>query len=171
MPRAETTNSPRDTTPPADRAAPFTGLPKCRAIAADQWTAKPMLAGAKGASATPAPARTGAQAPSDPSRAQLAPPSANTVAPASTRTGPSGVANSAAAPSQPCQRQPVRTLTPSPASCPAQALSSGEAFIATGNTRPVDPVNTGCPSPRAQSCTWSGPKAASIGASQSAAAP
>ena len=39
------------------------------------------------------------------------------------------------------------------ANCPSHALSNGDAFIATGNTRPVDPVKTACPSPVAHACT------------------
>jgi len=42
---------------------------------------------------------------------------------------------------------------PNAPSRPSHARSRGEAFIATGNTRPDEPVKTSCPSPRAQSCT------------------
>ena len=43
--------------------------------------------------------------------------------------------------------------TPISANRAIHARNRGEAFITTGNTRPVLPVNRSCPSPRAQSCT------------------
>ena len=79
---------------------------------------------------------------------------------------PSGVWNSSASPSNPCQRQRVRSSAPALASRRNQARSSGEAFIAVGKTRPDVPVNTSCPRPRAHAWASAGPKAASIGASQ-----
>jgi hypothetical protein len=125
-----------------------------------------MLAGWNGATGTPSAASTGAQAPSDPSRAQLAPPKASTVTAGVTRRGPSGVSNSTAAPSNPVQRQRVTSRTPCAPSRASQARSRGDAFIATGKTRPDDPVNTGWPSPRHQSCTcMRGQTRASIGSS------
>ena len=36
---------------------------------------------------------------------------------------------------------------------PFTFVQSGEAFMATGNTRPVEPVKTSCPSALAQSIT------------------
>ena len=109
-----------------------------------------MLAGRNGARATPLAASQGAQAPSEPSRAQLAPPSASTVTTGRRTCRPPGVANASPAPSNPCQRQRVCRVTPRASSRRSQARSSGEAFIATGNTRPEVPVNTSCSNPRAQ---------------------
>jgi hypothetical protein len=64
---------------------------------------------------------------------------------------------------------PRPNLDAQPDSRPSQARNKGEAFIATGNTRPDEPVKTSCPSPRAQACTAAGPKARSIGAKGPAA--
>ena len=47
-PRRDSTNSPRLVVSPAARATPFTGRPKCRAIAGDQSTSSPTLAGWNG---------------------------------------------------------------------------------------------------------------------------
>ena len=166
-PRAVTTNSAATLRPPAERRTAFTGAPKCRAIAGDQATPKPTFDGRNGASGTPSAARIAAQAPSDPSRAHEAPPSARTVAPATTARTPPGVAKRAAGPSQPVHRQRVRKATPAASSRRVQARSSGEAFIPTGKTRPELPVKVATPSPSAQAATSAGPKPASIGASQS----
>ncbi len=54
-----------------------------------QPVSKPQLAGSSGVTATPCCASSGSQAPSEPSRAQLPPPSASTTASASTRRSPS----------------------------------------------------------------------------------
>ena len=92
-PRFETTNSPRCFMPPARNSTCFTGAPNRGAICADQSTAKPMLAGLKRRN------KIGhvcaAHAPSEPSRAQLAPPIAKTVTSGARLTRPSGVSNSA----------------------------------------------------------------------------
>ena len=162
------TNSPARPRPPAERITDLTGAPKCRAIAGDQSTRKPTFDASNGASVAPARASASVHAPSEPSRAQDAPPSASTVARAATRRGPSGVSNVAAAPSQPVQRQRVRRSAPDAASRPSQARSRGEAFIARGNTRPDEPVKTSRPRPRAQSWTSAGPNAEISGAMRSA---
>ena len=167
-PRSEITASPRLRAGPACQATPLTGMPNRAAICADHSTRTPMLAGRNGASGTPAARRASAQAPSEPSRAQLAPPSASTVTPAVTRCTPSGVAKTAAPSAQPCQRQRVRRVTPYPSSRVSQARSS---FIVCGKTRPVGPVNSGWPSASAQRRTSSGPQASSIGRRWSAWGP
>ncbi len=74
------------------------------------------------------------------------------------RVSLSGVANTAASPSQPVQRQRRVSRTPLASSCASHARRSGEAFIATGKTRPVEPVKTSCPKPFAQAITFCGPK-------------
>ena len=78
-------------------------------------------------------------------------------------TRPPGVSKTNPPSSQPTQRCRTRSSTPIPPSRPIHARSKGEAFIATGNTRPDDPVNTSCPSPRAHACTSAGPNARRIG--------
>ncbi len=97
-PRADTTNSPRLTNPPAASPTPLTGTPNQRAMCGDQSTLRPALAGAKGVRATPRAASTVAHAPSDPSRAQLAPPSASTVTVGAMVRVPSGVSKTSASP-------------------------------------------------------------------------
>ena len=47
----------------------------------------------------------------------------------------------------------------------------GEAFMAVGKTRPVEPAKVVWPSPSAQSCTVSGLNSASIGRSADSAPP
>ncbi len=56
----------------------------------DQATAKPALAGSRGATSTPSPSRSGTQRPSEPSRGQLAPPSASRAARGWISAGPIG---------------------------------------------------------------------------------
>src|SRR5690606_13514107 len=110
---------------------------------------------------TPASRNTGTQAASEPSRGQLAPPSASTATPGRTCRAPCAVSNRNPC-SSPTQRQRVRNSTPCPRSRASQARNRGDAFIPTGNTRPVEPVNNPVPSPRAQSITCSGPNAPSL---------
>ena len=126
---------------------------------------QPTLEGAKGVIATPFSASHGTQAASDPRRGQLAPPVARITLRATIRRVPSGVSKANPPPANPVQRQRRRSATPSPSSRASQALRSGEAFIPTGNTRPVEPVNNSTPSPRANSITSTGPNASIIGAS------
>jgi hypothetical protein len=63
------------------------------------------------------------------------------------------------------QRHRLRSSTPNPDSRASHARSMGEPFIATGNTRPDDPVNTSCPNPRQNAFTSSGPNRSNIGRS------
>ena len=125
----------------------------------------PALAGANGASATPCAASHPAQAPSEPSRAQLAPPSASTVTVgAAPRAGPVGRVEGAAI-AVPAGPAPAgRDLHAQPSSRASQARSSGEAFIATGKHPPVEPVKNSWPSPRPRPAPRRGRSAASIGA-------
>ncbi len=83
-----------------------------------------------------------AQLPSEPSRGQLAPPSANTVASARSVTAPDGVSNiSAPSSAQPVQRCRGLNATPAASRRLIQARNSGEAFRLFGNTRPLEPTN------------------------------
>jgi hypothetical protein len=90
-------------------AAPtfFTGVPAKRCFMCSlQATSKPQLAGRRRSTLTPRAASSGTQAPSDPSFAQLPPPSASTVAPAPTFSSPAGVAKRSA----PSAAQPVQPM-------------------------------------------------------------
>ena len=140
--RAVTSASPRTPAPPIDNATRFSGWPsKRRRNASDQSTRKPQLDGTSGATATPFSTRSSAQSPVEPRRGQLAPPSASTVASAATTSSlPGASKTSRPSSSQPSQRRRVRNSTPMSASRPSQARSSGEAFMATGNTRPLEPT-------------------------------
>jgi hypothetical protein len=132
----------------------------------------PTLAGRNGATAAPRAASRGAQAPSEPSRAQLAPPRARIVARGRTRRGPSGVSKvRSPAAFQPVQVERRFSATPCPSSRAIQARSSGEAFSALGKTRPLLPTKVACPSPSAQFTRSAGVKASSIGRSRALAAP
>src|SRR5262249_13224220 len=114
----------------------------------DQATVNPQLAGASGAVFTPAACSVSTHSPPDPSRGQLAPPSASTVASASAVTRPSGAPNTARPDSsQPVQKCRGLKTTPRPSSRRSQARRSGDDFIAFGNTRPLLPTKVGCPSP------------------------
>ena len=96
----------------------------------------------------PAFASTSTQPPSEPSRGQLAPPSASTVASASTFTRPRGVSNSSVAalvPAGPAMAQ-LEFARPRASSRRSQARSSGEALSDFGNTRPLDPTKVSWPS-------------------------
>src|ERR1700722_18466990 len=97
--------SPRIVYGPNDNATPLSGWPSKRARKiSDQVTLNPQLAGVRGEIATPLAASTSIHPPSDPSRGQLAPPSASTAARASTWLIPPGVANE----SLPSFLQPVQ---------------------------------------------------------------
>ena len=73
--------SPRTLCAPNDSAMPLSGWPSKRSRKmSDQATVKPQLAGRSGDIVTPLAASVSTHAPSDPSRGQLAPPSASTVA-------------------------------------------------------------------------------------------
>src|SRR5258708_13204708 len=86
--------SPRTLRDPNDNAAPLSGWPSKRSRKMpDQATAKPQLADRSGDMVTPLPARMSTHAPSEPSRGQLAPPSASTVAFASPTRVSSQVSN------------------------------------------------------------------------------
>ena len=99
MPARVIMASPRTVRVPNDSAAPLSGWPSKRSRKIpDQATVKPQLAGRSGDIATPFAESVSTHAPSEPSRGQLAPPSASTVAPALTVNSPSGVRN---------QRSPV----------------------------------------------------------------
>ena len=69
------------------------------------------------------------------------------------------------------QRWRVRIVTPRSSSRRSQARSSGEAFIATGNTRPLVPTKVGWPRPWHQSISAAGGKASISGAKAAGAAP
>ena len=73
--------------------------------------------------------------------------------------------------SQPVQSCPACSCTPSPSSRASQLRSSGDAFIALGKTRPLDPVKLSAPSPSAQSRSACGGKARIAGSNQSRAVP
>ena len=73
--------SPRTDCPPNDSSIRFSGWPSKRSRnTSDQLATKPQFAGRSGATAMPAFASTSTQPPSEPSRGQLAPPSASTTA-------------------------------------------------------------------------------------------
>ena len=133
-------------------------------IAGDQATRYPTFDAANGSSGVPVAASGPVHRPSDPSFGQEAPPRASTVAPARTSRGPSGVSKRAAVPLHPVQRQRVRIVAPDASRRRIHARNSGEAFIATGKTRPELPTKVSMPRPEAQVTTASGPQAASIGA-------
>ena len=84
--------SPRTDWPPNESAMPFNGWPSKRSRnTADQFAAKPQFAGRSCETAMPDFAMISAQPPSEPSRGQLAPPSASISAsgPIVTRSGAS----------------------------------------------------------------------------------
>ena len=86
-------------------------------------------------------------APSEPSRGQLAPPSASTVAWASTARGPSGVSNdSRPLSSQPVQRGATRIARPASPAAAARRAAAARLSSPCGNTRPLEPTKVGWPS-------------------------
>ena len=72
---------------------------------------------------------------------------------------------------QPSQRHRVRNCTPRASNRFSHARSSGDAFIATGKTRPVEPTNTSWPRPVAHRTTSGGPNAESARAKAGETAP
>jgi hypothetical protein len=150
-------------------ATPFSGAPACLAARCSlQPMSKPQFDGRSGAVSTPAACSAGSQAPSEPSRGQLPPPSASSTASARTVTSPAGAwkrsttsprASGCNAPG--CQRCRMCSRTPAARSRCSQARSSGAAFISSGKTRPELPTKVPMPSPVAQSRSACGPKASS----------
>ncbi|OIQ71949.1 hypothetical protein GALL_464300 [mine drainage metagenome] len=140
--------SPRTLRAPNDSATPFSGSPSKRSRKiSDQATVNPQLAGLSGDIFVPFAANIFTQPASDPSRGQLAPPSASTVARASTALSPSGVWNSNwPLAFQPVQRWRSENCTPDASSRRNQARRSGDAFNAFGKIRPLEPTKVGCPS-------------------------
>ena len=170
-PFCEITNSPRLRTGPAIRVQFFTGWPKWRAIWGDQLTENPILVGLNGAMGTPLAASGAVQCPSDPKRAQLAPPSARTVTSADRASGPFGVSKASWPSCQPVHFHRVCRRTLRFCRRSSQARNKGEAFIAAGKTRPLVPVKTGWPRSRAHAAISALVNFSSIGNSQSAASP
>jgi hypothetical protein len=89
---------------------------------------------------TPRAASSGTQAPSEPSRAQLPPPSASTVARLDGQFARGVSKRSAPFCHQPSQRWRAWNTTPAARSRCSQARSSGAAFISCGKTRPELPT-------------------------------
>ena len=120
----------------------------------------------------PASCRTATQPPSEPSRGQLAPPSASTAASGVTDTVPAGAAKlKAPRASQPVHRWRSANVTLSRSSRPSQARSSGEALSAVGNTRPLEPMKVDWPRPSHQARSASGGNAAIAARSRGSALP
>ncbi len=167
MPPAVMVASPGMVRPAKASVMRFSGVPSNRLRkCSDQAVVKPQFAGRSGATRPGGNART--QAPSEPSRGQDAPPSASTTGPAAAAGGSNTGAPAASQPSQRCRGW---KRTPAAARRASQARSSGDAFIATGNTRPLLPVKVGCPSAAHQSRRAAGGKAAMAGARAARAGP
>jgi hypothetical protein len=152
------TASPRTVRPSNATAMRLSGAPARRAPNGfDHGATNPQLAGCKGTTVTPAAATAATQPPSEPSRGQLAPPSASTAASGRSMTmAPSGRTKASAPSCQPIKRCRMAKSTPAPCSRRSQARSSGDAFIALGNTRPLVPTKVSCPSASHQARTRSG---------------
>ena len=152
--------SPRTVCGPNDSATPLSGWPSKRSRKiSDHAMVKPELAGLNGDIATPLAASVSTHAPFDPSRGQLAPPSASTVARAPTTRRPSGVWNSKWPSSfQPVQRWRSANCTPMASSRRNHARRSGDALNAAGKTRPLEPMKVGCPNASLHSCNSAGGK-------------
>ncbi len=161
-----TVASPGTRRPPAVTAIRFSGVPAWRAMCGLHPAVNPQLAGRNGVTA---PGKAAAHAPSEPSRGQDAPPSASTTGPVATAAA--GSNRGAPAASHPSQRCRMRNCTPSPSSRRSQARSSGDAFMARGNTRPLLPVNTGWPSASHHAHSAAGGNAATAGARNARAGP
>jgi hypothetical protein len=117
----------------------------------------PAFAGSSVDTATSSGASQWRHVPSLPSRGQLAPPQASRTASALIASSPIGVRTCRAGPwSKPTTWARVLISTPSAASRASQARKSGEAFMALGKTRPLDPTNVVCPRPSAQSTSIAG---------------
>jgi hypothetical protein len=150
----------------------FNGWPAKRpAKCVLQPTSKPQFDGRSGAEWTPRASSSGTQAPSEPSRGQLAPPSARTTASALTSASPSGASKTSFSSDQPRQRWRMWKRTPAARSRWSQARSSGAAFIPAGNTRPELPTKVSIPSAWTQSTSAEEPMARSIGSTRTAASP
>ena len=137
----------------------------------DHAISSPQFDGRNGARATPRCARTFFQPPSEPRRGQLAPPSARIVASAASVSRRPSLSTTGAAPSRSTNLAPVRSSTPNSASRASQVRSSGEAFIAFGNTRPLEPTKVSTPRPAQKARMSVGENVSSMGRSQPAAAP
>ncbi len=145
------------------RATVFSGSPPKRSRkCALHATWKPALAAFSGAIFTPLLAKVSTQPPSLPSRGQLAPPRASTVTSAATAWP---LTSGRPLPSQPCHSARVCSLTPCVSSRASQARSRGEAFIALGKTRPLDPAKVSASRPSAQARKALGGKASRAGLS------
>ena len=145
----------------------FSGVPKCGFMYLDHVTLMPMLDGANGSVLIPRFANSFVHAPSDPSCAQLAPPTARMVAFGVMVRGPLGVLKKKLLPVQPLHCQRVWSETPLFAKRVSHARSKGEAFIALGKTRRVEPMNVVWPSASLQFITAKLSKAVMQGRSQS----
>src|SRR6185437_4145413 len=128
-----------------DKAMPLSGCPSKRLRkTSDQTTLKPQLAGLSDATVAPFAASISTHAASEPSRGQLAPPSASTVARASTVRSPSAVRNNNRPSSpQPVQRWRSAKRTPAASNRRSQGRSNGDALKVLGKTRPLDPTKVG----------------------------
>ncbi len=158
-PRSVTTNSSRLVWSPKRTATFFTGVPTNSVLTrSDQSKMKPQLDGRKGSVCMPLSANTDGQLPSEPSRFQLPPPRANICASDCTDIGPSGVSKIMLKSSlHPAHRYRVCSWTPCDCSRASHALRSGDAFICTGNTRPVGPIVASTPRARIHSAMAAGP--------------
>ena len=118
-----------------------------------------------------APSRA-AQAPSEPSRGQEAPPSASTRASALRVNSPSGpIRRSAPDSAKPAKSWRVAIVTPSRDSRASQARRSGVALKLAGKTRPLEPMKVVSPSSAQKSRSACGGQARMNGAILAAAAP
>jgi len=120
----------------------------------------------------PARRNTSTQVPSDPTRGQLAPPSARTVtsdrvidtSPLTLSIKDRCGSNPAwRSPAQPRQRQPVLIRTPCDSSRRSHDLSNGVARNDSGNTRPLEPIQVGSPRVAHHSLRSDGPNLRSAG--------
>ncbi len=145
--------APRAASPAAISAMPLTGAPKCRAMCADHVDRSPACSRAGTAQARRLRAPAGRpSAPSEPSRAQLAPPSARTVTRGASAPRPSGVSNTP--PPVPAGPAPARAQLAAHARQPRQPRPQQRRGLHRHRKDPARelPVNTGCPSPSAQAC-------------------
>ena len=143
--------SPRSVCAPNDSATPLSGWPSKRSRKiSDQATVNPQLAGRSGEIATPFAASVSTHPPSDPSRGQLAPPSASTVACASTTRVSIGRRRTTSRPSssQPVQRWRSANCTPIASSRRSHARSNGEALNASGKPGRWSRRRSAAPAPR-----------------------
>ena len=178
MPAAVMTRSPRAETSPHETTTFFTGAPSWRARNSGRHEMhSPQFAGRSVATATPTPSSNVAHPPSDPTRGQLAPPSARTtastvtvlvVSPDVTRMVGRPVGDD---PATPTRRWRGARRTPSASRRPSHARSRGVARNEEGKTRPLEPTNVGspCDAHHARSCR--GPHASSAGSRRARAGP